>query len=97
MQTKVMESWVLAPERIAMAQVRPDLEETVQDFKRKYFRPFTVGLQIRCAPSDTTRSCMVALCACYVERMQHEGGTPAFTNGHWYPSMLCALSWRHTA
>ena len=34
-----------------MMQVRPDLEETVQDFKRKYYRPFTVGLQIRCIPS----------------------------------------------
>ncbi|CAL5223455.1 g5974 [Coccomyxa viridis] len=35
-----------------MLRVRPDLEEIVQDFKRKYFRPFTVGLQIRALKCD---------------------------------------------
>jgi hypothetical protein len=27
--------------------VRPDLEAQVQEFKRKHFRPVTIGLQIR--------------------------------------------------
>ena len=44
-------------EWVVMVQVRPDLEETVQDFKRKYFRPFTVGLQIRCSPPHA-RCCL---------------------------------------
>jgi len=37
-------------EEVRMMQVKPELEDQVQDFKRKYFRPFTVGLQIRYTP-----------------------------------------------
>jgi hypothetical protein len=31
----------------ALVQVTPDLEGQVQDFKRKYFRQVTIGVQIR--------------------------------------------------
>lgn len=34
---------------VALAQVKPDLERQVQDFKRKHFRQVTIGMQIRCA------------------------------------------------
>ncbi len=30
-----------------LAQVRPELEAQVQDFKRKHFRQVTIGMQIR--------------------------------------------------
>jgi hypothetical protein len=31
-------------------QVKPELEDQVQEFKRNNFRPVTIGMQIRCPP-----------------------------------------------
>jgi len=56
-------------EEVRMMQVKPELEDQVQDFKRKYFRPFTVGLQIRYSGrSDTLLTCPA---------LHHIGSVPA--------------------